>query len=81
MLFMPVSLMTGYFSIQFSGVEFSLKSYWIAFGLILGLSFVLLWLFSFVSGTMEGKMIYRPLSRIAYDFSKRILLRQKKKSF
>jgi hypothetical protein len=81
MLFMPVSLMTGYFSIQFIGTGFTVKSYWVAFGVILGLSLILLFAFSFVSGTMEGRMIYRPLTQIAYDFSKRLLLRRKRKEY
>ncbi|KAF2463191.1 uncharacterized protein BDR25DRAFT_307938 [Lindgomyces ingoldianus] len=78
-VFMPVTLMTGYFSIQFSGVEFTVKSYWWAFVGILGLSLVLVFLFSFFSGTMEGKIISRPWSRMAYDISKRWLLHRKRK--
>lgn len=79
-VFMPVTLMTGYFSIQFSGVEFQVKSYWWAFAVILGVSFFLLFLFSLFSGTLEGKIISRPWSRMVLDFSTRWVLRRKRKA-
>ncbi|KAF2740028.1 hypothetical protein EJ04DRAFT_483588 [Polyplosphaeria fusca] len=79
MVFMPVTLMTGYFSIQFQGLEFTVKSYWWAFAVILGVSLVLLFLFSFFSGTMDGKIISRPFSRIMYDISKRWILHKRKR--
>jgi len=77
---MPVTLMTGYFSIQFAGVEFSVASYWWAFAVILGVSLVLIFLFSVFSGTFDGKIISRPWSRMMYDISKRILLHRRKKA-
>jgi hypothetical protein len=79
LLFMPVTLMTGYFSIQFAGVEFSVASYWWAFAGFFGLSLVLVFLFSFFSGTMEGNIITRPWSRMMYDISKRWLLHKRKR--
>src|SRR5690242_10972940 len=48
-LFTPVTLMTGYFSIQFKNTEFEVGSYWWAFGIILGLSLLMLVLFSYFS--------------------------------
>jgi hypothetical protein len=68
---MPVTLMTGYFSIQFAGTEFQVNSYWWAFGGVFGVSLFLVFLFSFFSGTMEGKIVSRPWSRMIYDLSKR----------
>jgi hypothetical protein len=59
MLFMPVSLMTAYFSCQLADVEFTVKNYWSWFAGILTASIAGLVGFSFVSGTMEGK-IYNP---------------------
>ncbi|KAF2657488.1 hypothetical protein K491DRAFT_626337 [Lophiostoma macrostomum CBS 122681] len=79
LLFMPVTLMTGYFSIQFAGVEFSVTSYWWAFAGFFGLSLVLVFLFSLFSGTMEGNIISRPWSRMMYDISKRWLLHKRKR--
>jgi hypothetical protein len=77
---MPVTLMTGYFSVQFAGVEFSIKSYWWAFGAVLGVSLVLVFFFSFFSGTLEGKIITRPWSRIAYDFSRKWWMHRRKRA-
>jgi Mg2+ and Co2+ transporter CorA len=72
-LFTPVTLMTGYFSIQFKNVEFEINSYWWTFGIVFGASMLLLLAFSFFSGTFEGKIITRSWSRIAYDVSRRWL--------
>lgn len=79
MLFMPVSLMTAFFSTQIVNVKFTLRDYWISFSVILGSSFLALAIFSFASGTTEGKMIYKPLSRIVFDISKAFLFRKNRK--
>lgn len=76
---MPVSLMTAFFSTQIVNVKFTLRDYWISFSVILGSSFLALAIFSFVSGTMEGKMIHKPLSRIVFDISKAFLFRKNRK--
>lgn len=78
-VFMPVTLMTGYFSIQFANMEFTVKSYWWAFAVVLAVSFVLLFLFSAASGTFEGKIIKKSWSRIAYDVSRRWLMHRRKR--
>lgn len=79
MLFMPVSLMTAFFSTQIVNVKFTLRDYWISFSVILGSSFLALAIFGFASGTTEGKMIYKPLSRIVFDISKAFLFRKNRK--
>ena len=66
-LFMPVSLMTGYFSTQLENVTFTLPAYWIAFAVLFGVSVLALVLFGFYTGTMEGKMLHRPLSKRVVD--------------
>jgi len=76
---MPVTLMTGYFSIQFAGVEFQLKTYWWAFIVILGVSLVMLFLFSLFSGSFEAKMVTKPWSKAVIDFSKRVLVGRHRK--
>jgi hypothetical protein len=78
-LFTPVTLMTGYFSIQFKGTEFEISNYWWCFGIVFGASMVLLLAFSFFSGTFEGKIITRSWSRIAYDVSKGWVARRGKR--
>ncbi|KAF1953327.1 hypothetical protein CC80DRAFT_527324 [Byssothecium circinans] len=79
-VFMPVTLMTGYFSIQFAGVEFRVKSYWWAFAVVTAVSLLATFIFSVVSGTFEGKIITRTWSRMVYDVSRRWLMHRRKKS-
>lgn len=78
-LFTPVTLMTGYFSIQFKNTEFEVKSYWWGFGIILALSFLMLFLFSYFSGTLNGHIIKKSWSRVVVDISKRWWSHQKKR--
>jgi hypothetical protein len=78
MLFMPVSLMTAYFSTQLENVQFTVRSYWITFGIVLAASCVGLVVFSLVSGTIEGKMDNRSMSRSAMDASRLFLTRKRK---
>lgn len=68
-LFMPVSLMTGYFSTQiqdFQGI-YTAKTYWVCFAVIMALSFIFLVAFGVLSGTLEGKPIYRSLTETVLD--------------
>ena len=68
-LFMPVSLMTAYFSTQLSDLAnlYTIKTYWICFGVIMSLSLVGLTMFGVASGTLEGKPIYRSLTQTMVD--------------
>ncbi|KAF1984675.1 hypothetical protein K402DRAFT_395371 [Aulographum hederae CBS 113979] len=75
-LFLPVSLMTAYFSCQFRGVEFTVSEYWVWFGVVIALSISGLAFFSFISGTMEGKLAYKSFSRKMYEAG-RLVLRQR----
>lgn len=70
-LFTPVTLMTGYFSIQFKDTEFEINSYWWAFAITLGVSLLMLLMFSFFSGTLNNHIISRSWSRMMVDISKR----------
>lgn len=79
-VFMPVTLMTGYFSIQFANVQFTVTNYWLTFGVILAVSLVLLFLFSFFSGTFEGKIISKPWTRMLYDVSRRWWVHRRKRT-
>lgn len=78
-LFTPVTLMTGYFSIQFKDTEFEVHGYWWTFGIVFGLSLALLFAFSFFSGTFEGKIIQKSWSRIAYDVSRKWIAHRRKR--
>ena len=70
-LFTPVTLMTGFFSIQFKDTTFLVRNYWSTFAIVFGLSLGLLFLFSFFSGTFEGKIITKSWSRVVYEVSRR----------
>lgn len=73
-LFLPVSLMTAYFSTELAGVKgvYTIREYWASFGVIIFLTIVLLVVFGVISGTVEGKMIYQPLSRKFVQTTKKI---------
>ncbi|KAL6718069.1 hypothetical protein ACLMJK_004154 [Lecanora helva] len=68
-LFMPVSIMTAYFSTTLIGVsdQYSIRTYWICFAVIMIVTFLLLLMFGQISGTVEGKPIYRTLEQTAYE--------------
>ncbi|BAE64065.1 unnamed protein product [Aspergillus oryzae RIB40] len=71
-LFLPVSLMTAYFSTELKNVKgvYTINQYWVSFGVIMFLSIVLLTLFGYLSDTVEGKTIYQSLSRTFVRSSK-----------
>ncbi|KAB2577506.1 hypothetical protein BFW01_g12113 [Lasiodiplodia theobromae] len=69
LLFMPVSIMAAYFSCQFNDQEFTVAEFWTWFGIVLAVSIVCIFIFSVVSGTMEGKMLYRSFSRAVMDIT------------
>ncbi|KAI9372478.1 hypothetical protein BJX61DRAFT_442380 [Aspergillus egyptiacus] len=71
-LFLPVSLMTGYFSTELEDVKgvYTQVEYWVSFTVIVVLSVVLLMLFGYVSDTVEGKTIYRSMFRTFFRKSK-----------
>ncbi|KIX01597.1 uncharacterized protein Z518_09323 [Rhinocladiella mackenziei CBS 650.93] len=72
-LFLPVSLMTGYFSIQLPEVaeKYTLKTYWLSFLVVSLLSMVFLLVFGVTTHTVEGKTIYRSITGIILDKGKR----------
>ncbi|KAI9699132.1 MAG: hypothetical protein M1836_003321 [Candelina mexicana] len=77
-LFLPVSLMTGYFSVQISDLQgvYSWKTYWACFGVLMVLSILLLYFFGKASGTVESPSIYRSSTQILLET---LRIRQRKK--
>ena len=71
-LFMPVSLMTAYFSTQLHNLEnlYTIRTYWICFAVIATLSFLFLLIFGYASGTLEGKPVYAPFYHVFIDIGK-----------
>ena len=68
-LFLPVSLMTGYFSMQLVGVEYSVQTYWVSFLVCFFLSWLALFLFGLFNGHIQTlevfKSMWRGLKRVA----------------
>ena len=71
-LFLPISLMSQYFSIQIPDIaaHLSLRAYWIAFAVLMVLSIGLLSIFGYLSDTVEGKTMYRSVTRTLFNSSK-----------
>ncbi|MCJ1317127.1 hypothetical protein MMC15_002449 [Xylographa vitiligo] len=71
-LFLPVSLMTGYFSVQIDDLAgvYTAVTYWTCFAVIITLSFCFLLVFGKLSGTQESKPIYQSLSRVFFNKSR-----------
>ncbi|KAB8291243.1 hypothetical protein EYC80_009930 [Monilinia laxa] len=84
-LFLPVSLMTSYFSTQLSDIEnkYSLYDYWVGFGVVVAASFVCLFFFSkllmWVTETMDiwAKNVGNASRHLLVSFMRR---RESKKS-
>ncbi|KAI9843348.1 MAG: hypothetical protein M1837_006474 [Sclerophora amabilis] len=80
-LFLPVSLMTAYFSVEIEDLQgvYTTTTYWVCFGVIMALSILLLFVFGLISDTVEGKMIYQPLTKRFVGAARVVLGRQKAK--
>ncbi|KAJ5733840.1 hypothetical protein N7493_002626 [Penicillium malachiteum] len=79
MLFLPVSLMTAYFSTELQGVKggYTKIDYWASFAVIFFLTLVLLAMFGLASDTVEGKTIYRSLVKTFFTNSRQRLSLQR----
>ncbi|GAB7364389.1 hypothetical protein MBLNU230_g4932t1 [Neophaeotheca triangularis] len=60
-LFLPVSFVSGYFSINFDESRYTIPEYWVSFAVIFVLSWASLFVFGALSGTMETRVIWRSL--------------------
>ncbi|KAJ5889056.1 hypothetical protein N7495_009097 [Penicillium taxi] len=71
-LFLPVSLMTAYFSTELRGVKggYTKADYWVAFAVIFFLTGIILYIFGAASQTLEGKTIYRSLVKTFFTKSR-----------
>ena len=79
-MFLPVSLMTGYFSVSIvdlAGV-YTVKTYWLCFLVIIVLTFGFLVIFGVASDRVEGRTVYKSLARTFLDFSKAAIGRKRK---
>lgn len=76
-LFLPVSLTTAYFSTEVQDLQnYTGQTYWVTFAIVMFLSAILLMLFGWLSGTEEGKPIYRSITRKFFDSGRRAMGRR-----
>ncbi|PGH07967.1 hypothetical protein GX51_01407 [Blastomyces parvus] len=70
-LFLPVTLMTGYFSTEIEELQgvYTVKQYWIAFAVLLVLSALVLAIYGWATDTIEGKTIYVSFAKSFYRSS------------
>ena len=68
MLFLPVSIMTAYFTIPLSGgeAEYSPAQYWVAFAVLIAVTYMILWVFGQLSDTQDTKTIYESVGRVLF---------------
>lgn len=73
--------MTGYFSTEIKELEgvYTVKQYWIAFALLLGLSALVLAIYGWATDTVEGKTIYVSFAKSFYRSSAAALGRRRKR--
>lgn len=71
-MFLPVSLMTAYFSTELHGVKgvYTQAQYWVAFAVILVVSVLMLTVFGKASDTVEGRTIYQSLVKTFFRKSR-----------
>lgn len=64
-LFLPVSLMTGYFSMQLTEIEklYNLKTYWVCFLIVVVASIIGLVIFGITTERVRGRTTYKSLTR------------------
>ncbi|KAJ5950638.1 uncharacterized protein N7479_009051 [Penicillium vulpinum] len=77
-LFLPVSLMSAYFSTELIGVKngYTKADYWVSFAVIFVASILVLTVFGYASDTMEGKTIYRSMIRTFFRKSRQKIMRR-----
>ncbi|KAJ5941011.1 hypothetical protein N7516_001179 [Penicillium verrucosum] len=78
-LFLPVSLMSAYFSTELIGVKngYTKTQYWVSFAVIFVTSILLLTVFGYASDTVEGKTIYRSMVRTFFRTSRQKMSRRR----
>ncbi|EER42346.1 conserved hypothetical protein [Histoplasma capsulatum H143] len=80
-LFLPVTLMTSYFSTEIEELQgvYTVKQYWIAFAVLLVLSALVLAIYGWAADTVEGKTIYVSFAKSFYRSSVAALGKRRKR--
>ena len=71
--------MSSYFSTDLIDTQFTVRTFWTAFAIVLGSSLILIFAFGAYSGTMEEDLNHKPLSKRFWDDSRTFLKKKKKK--
>lgn len=72
-LFLPVSLLSAYFGIEWDqGEGETVTSYWVAFAVIFTVTFIALLIFGVMSKTIEGAVVYQPIWRAGIEVGRRV---------
>ena len=80
-MFMPVSVMTGYFSTQIKDLQdiYTAKTYWVCFAITIFISFLFLVGFGVISHTLEGGVVYQSLTDATFKLPRKALVALKGK--
>ena len=62
-LFLPLSFVTSYFSVPLQGMVYGVREYWISFAVTLLLSWVALFVFGVVNGSVQTFSVFRATGR------------------
>lgn len=62
-LFLPVSLMSAYFSLNLAGTQYTVTQYWISFAVVLVISWAALFIFGVFSGSAQTAEFFAALCR------------------
>lgn len=60
-LFLPVGVMTAYFSVSLADVDYTARQYWFGFGIVFLLSLIAMFIFGVFSGDVSTVVICKPM--------------------
>lgn len=69
-LFLPASLVMAYFSVPLGNMEYTVGQFWVAFSLVLVLSWAALMTFGFVSGSLQTGWLWRSTVKCGKELAK-----------
>ncbi|KAF2209374.1 hypothetical protein CERZMDRAFT_122177 [Cercospora zeae-maydis SCOH1-5] len=83
-LFLPVSFMTGYFSMPLDDIQYSARSFWISFAIVLILSYLALFVCGVINGNLQTPNIFSGVAdgmwkSVGYSWSTVVAIKRKVK--
>ena len=73
MIFLPVSLMTAYFSVPLSGVDYGVKEFWVSFAVVFFLSSMALFMVGVLTGTVQVLTVWQGIWRRLKSLGSRLV--------